>query len=88
MDIARVEDHDVLRQMRVERIGEAVGRYGGVGAEVCDVDPRMDARVGSSAAGHMHLMPDYHGGGFLERLRHGSGIFLHLPAVVGGAVVF
>ena len=88
MHLHRVCHDDILRQMRVERIGDAVARDAGGGAEVGDIDARMYACVRAAAAGHMDRMSDDGGSRLLERLADGRDRLLHLPAVIGRAEIF
>ena len=48
----------------------------------------MHARIGAPASRDVYLVPDDRSHGLLERLADRDGVFLHLPAVIGRAVVF
>ena len=79
--------HDVTGKVGIQRIGQPLHRDGGGRAEIRHVHPGVDARVRPAAAGHMHRMPNHHGGGPFHGLRHGGQILLHLPAVVMGTEI-
>ena len=49
------------------------------------VDLGVDAGVGAPGAGAFDRVAHHGGQGPLQRLGHGDGVFLDLPAVVGGA---
>ena len=88
MHLHRIRHDNILRQVRVERIRDAVTWNAGRGAEIGDVDACVNACIRAAAAGHMHRMADDIRRGLLQRLRDGAGVFLHLPAVIGRAEIF
>ena len=78
---------DVLRRVGVDGEGQPVHGDAALRAEVGDVPLRVDAGVGPAAAGEVHRLSGDLLQGLLQRLTDRGGVFLHLPAVVGGAVV-
>ena len=80
-------DHDVPRQTAVHRQGEPVAGDGGGGAEVGDVALGVNACVRPSRPGAFDRMADHLGQGLFQGLRDCYVPLLHLPAVVGRAVV-
>ncbi len=88
MDLKGLDDHDILGQMRVERIGQPVERDFGVCAEVRQIMLGMDPCIGPAAARDVDRMAHDHGHGFFHGLRNRHGVFLDLPAMIGGALIF
>ena len=84
----RVCHDDILRQVRVERIRDAVTRNAGGSAEIGDIDACVNACVRAAAAGHMHRMADDGRRRLFQRLADGRDRLLHLPAVIGCAEIF
>ena len=80
-------DGDILRDMGIDGKGQAIQRNAGIGAEIGHVMLGVDTGVGAAAAGQLHRMAADHAETALQRLGHGDLRFLHLPAVVGAAVI-
>ena len=55
--------------------------------EVCDIAPRMNARIRAPDAGDRDLLPERLPDGIGHALLNGRQIFLHLPAVEARAVI-
>ena len=67
--------------------GQAIHRDAGIGVEIGHVVLGMDTGIGAAAAGDLHRFAADHAQAPLQRLCHGDLRFLHLPAVIGGAVI-
>ena len=83
----RLPDGDVLRGVGVDGVGHPVNGDAALRAEIGHVPLRVDPGVRPSAARQVDRPPADLGDGLLQGLADGGGVFLHLPAVVGGAVV-
>ena len=79
--------HHIRRQVRIEGIGQAVARDGGIGAEIGHVHPGVNPRIRAAAAGHMNPVPPHRFPRRLQGPGHSDQILLHLPAMVGGSQV-
>ena len=80
-------DGDVLRRVGVDGEGQALQGDAALRAEVRDVALGVDAGVRPAAARQVDILPRDLAEGLLQRLADGDGVALHLPAVVGGAVI-
>ena len=78
---------DVLRRVGVDGEGEPVHGNAALRAEVGDVVLRVDTGVGASAAGEVYRAAADVSNGLLQGPADGDRVLLHLPPVVGGAVV-
>ena len=78
---------DVLRRVGVDGEGDPVHGNAALRAEVGDVVLCVDAGVGAAATGEMHRAAADVGNGLLQGPADGDRVLLHLPPVVGGAVV-
>ena len=79
--------HDIVGKTGVHRQRDAVRGNGGTGVEIGDIHLRMDAGVRAPRPGTLDGVAHHRGEGLFQRLGHGDGVLLHLPAVVGGAHV-
>ena len=82
-----LDDHNVVGQTGVHRQRELVQRDAAGGAEVGHIGLGVDPGVGASCAGTLHRVAHRGRQGLLQRLRYRDGVLLHLPPVVGRAVV-
>ena len=80
-------DHDISWQAGIDRQRNPVAGNGGSGAEIGHIPFCVDPSIGTAGTGAFHWMPHYVGQRLFQGFRHGDIPFLHLPAVVGGAVV-
>lgn len=81
------ENHDVGRQIGIQRPGQYFGRQRTFGAEADDLSRRMDSGVGPSAGQHPGMLPRHLGNRAFKRLLDRHLVRLDLPARVGGSVV-
>ena len=84
-DLHRPGDHDVIGQAGVHRQREPVQGDAGGGFEIGHIDPGVDPGVGPPGPGAFHRMAHHQLQAFFQGLLHADGVFLDLPAVVGGA---
>ena len=82
-----LEHRDIVGQAGIHRQGEPLHGDAGGGAEVGHIYLGVHPRVGAARPGDLDGMAYHRGQGLFQGLRHGDGVFLHLPAVVGGAGV-
>ena len=75
--------HDVIGQPGVHCQGNPVAGDTGGGAEIGDIGLRVHAGVGAARAGTFDRVAHHRGQGVFQRLRHGDGVLLNLPAVIG-----
>ena len=85
--LAGPDHHDILGQAGIHRQGQPVAGDAGAGMEVGDIGFGMDAGVGAACPGAFDRMAHHLCQSFFQRLLHRDGVFLDLPAVVGGAYI-
>ncbi len=78
---------DVRRELTVDRIGDAVDGDARVGAEIRNIDACVNARVRPAAASHVNRVADHARRSLFHGLPDGALGFLHLPTMVGRAVI-
>ena len=83
-----IENHNISGEMGVQCVGDPVYGDPGVCAEIGNVDSCMDSCICATTAGDMDFVAYDTGSGFFQCLGYGDGVLLHLPAMVGGAVIF
>ena len=82
-----LDHHNVLREAGVYRQGKLIQRNPGGGVEVGHVDLCVDPGIRSARPGAFYRMAHRGRQRLFQCLRHGHSVFLHLPPVVGRAVV-
>lgn len=82
-----VDHGDVRREAGIDRERYTVDRDRAIGAEIGTVAPRMHARVRAAAANDLDRLAADLRERALERFGDGDVRLLHLPAVIGRAVI-